>query len=1067
MFEAVSPQISFTKLDEEWLSFWDRQRIFEKTIEGRESAEPFIFYEGPPTANGMPHPGHVLTRVIKDLFLRYRTMCGYAVPRRAGWDTHGLPVEVEVEKMLGISGRAAIEEYGVEAFSRLCIDSVFKYIDEWRKMTRRIGFWVDLDDAYVTFHKEFIESVWWALKTLFDKGLLYQGYKIVWWWPQGGTALSAGEVGQGYKTVDDPSVYVRFPLKDDEKTSVLAWTTTPWTLPSHVVLAVSAKSDYVKARLPDGEQLIVAEALAPKLFGEEFEIVERFKGRDLVGKRYSAPFSYQAPEGGDYHLIIDADFVTLDGGTGIVHLAPAFGEDDFRVCQEKGLGFLQLIEPDGTFSAAVSDFSGRFCKEADRDIIRDLRARGLLFKEETYRHDYPYCWRRDTDPLIQYARRSWFIRTTSEIDKVISNNAEMNWEPEHIKAGRMGQFLEGNVDWALSRERFWGTPLPIWVNDETGAMTAMGSANEILALNPEAFKAFDEAKAEDPSLSEDLRVHKPWIDDVTFTKPGEPGVYRRVPEVIDCWFDSGCMPFAQWGYPHKNEELFKRNFPADFITEAVDQTRGWFYSLMTVSTLLFPEEEKPHPFKNCVVLGLMTDEEGKKLSKSKKNYSDPLELMEQTGADAVRWALYTGTVPGQSTRFFDRAATDAIREFLLKIWNVYSFFTTYARIEGFSPSDARPAVSERSLLDRYILAELDHTVRKVREELDQYKSHQAVKHLDAFVDALSNWYVRRSRGRFWASEESHDQRSAFATLYEVLVDLTRLIAPFTPFMAEELYQNLVRRADESAPESIHLDLYPEPSDARHDPALREAVLAVRRAVNLGQRVRNEQKLRVRQPLAEAILVVASERERERLEPFIPEIRDELNVMSVSFSQEPTRYVDFQLLPNFRALGPKIGKQIPACKAALAAADGSALYNEMAERGEIVIDIEGAPLTLTNDEIEIRLSAKEDFAAASQGGQVVVLDTRLTPELIRGGLAREALSRLQRVRKERDYAYDARIHVVYEAEGELARALEDHREFVAGESLARTFEEGKELKGQDLVEEIVEGQRLVFSVTLAD
>lgn len=1065
MFEPVSPQISFPKLDEEWLSFWDRQRIFEKTIEGRESAEPFVFYEGPPTANGMPHPGHVLTRVIKDLFLRYRTMCGYAVPRRAGWDTHGLPVEVEVEKMLGISGRAAIEEYGVEAFSRLCIDSVFKYIDEWKKMTRRIGFWVDLDDAYVTFHKEYVESVWWALKTFFDKGLLYQGYKIVWWWPQGGTALSAGEVGQGYKTVDDPSVYVRFPLRDEENTSVLAWTTTPWTLPSHVALAVSAKADYVKAKLSEGDFVIVADALAPKLLGEDFEIVERFKGRELVGKRYDAPFSYQAPEGGDSHLIIEADFVTLDGGTGIVHLAPAFGEDDFRVCQEKGLGFLQLVEPDGTFSSVVSDFAGRFCKDADRDIIRNLRNRGLLFKEEVYRHEYPYCWRRDTDPLIQYARRSWFIRTTQEIEHVIANNKEMNWEPEHIQSGRMGQFLEGNVDWALSRERFWGTPLPIWVNDETGAMVAIGSVDEILELNPDAFKAFDEAKAKDPSLSEDLRVHKPWIDDVTFTKPGEPGVYRRVPEVIDCWFDSGCMPFAQWGYPHKNREIFEKNFPADFITEAVDQTRGWFYSLMTVSTLLFPEAEKPHPFRNCVVLGLMTDEEGKKLSKSKKNYSDPLELMEQTGADAVRWALYTGTVPGQSTRFFDRAATDAIREFLLKIWNVYSFFTTYARIEGFSPKDPRPPIKQRALLDRYILAELDHTVRKVREELDQYKSHQAVKHLDAFVDALSNWYVRRSRGRFWASDASGDQKAAFATLYEVLVDLTRLIAPFTPFMAEELYQNLVRRADEAAPESIHLDRYPEPSDERHDPALREAVLAVRRAVNLGQRVRNEQKLRVRQPLAEAILVVASERDREQLEPFIPEIRDELNVMSVSFSQEPTRYVDFQILPNFRALGPKLGKMMPACKAALGEADGSALYTEMAENGEIKIAIEGEELTLTSEEIEIRLTAKEDFAAASQGGQVVVLDTRLTPELIRGGLAREALSRIQRVRKERDYAYDARIHLVYEAGGELARALEEHREFIAGEALALRFERGAP-EGEP-IEETIDGQKFSFSVHLAD
>jgi isoleucyl-tRNA synthetase len=1061
MFEPVSPQVSFPSIDEKWLSFWDEASIFEKTMMGREDAPPFVFYEGPPTANGMPHPGHVLTRVMKDLFLRYRTMCGYSVPRRAGWDTHGLPVEVEVEKALGISGRGAIEEYGVEAFSKLCIESVFKYIDEWRKMTRRIGFWVDLDDAYVTFHKSYVESVWWALKSLYDKGLLYQGYKIVWWWPQGGTALSSGEVGQGYKQVDDPSVFVRFGVVGRENTSFVAWTTTPWTLPSNVALAVSEKVDYAFARMPSGETLIVAEALASKVLGDDAEVVQVKKGGELVGMRYQPPFSYQTPEGGDHHLVVAGDFVTLDSGTGLVHLAPAFGEDDFRVCRELGLGFLQLVEPDGKFAASVTDFAGRFCKDADRDIIRDLKRRGLLLKEEVYRHDYPFCWRRDTDPLIQYARRSWFIRTTAEIEKVKENNKSIHWEPEHIKSGRMGQFLEGNVDWALSRERFWGTPLPIWVNDETGAMESIGSVQEILDRNPSAFAAFDEAKSKDPSLSEDLRVHKPWIDDVTYTKMGEPGTYRRVPEVIDCWFDSGCMPFAQWGYPHSNADAFHRNFPADFITEAVDQTRGWFYSLMTISTLLFGEEALPHPFKNCVVLGLMTDEEGKKLSKSKKNYSDPLELMESSGADAVRWALYTGTVPGQSTRFFDRAASDAIREFLLKIWNVYSFFVTYANIEKWDARATRVTVKERPALDRYILAELDSTVRKVRAELDVYKSHQAVKHLEEFVDALSNWYVRRSRGRFWSSEESADKSAAYATLYEVLVDLSKLSAPFVPFVAESLYQNLVRGADASAPESVHLAAYPEPMDERADEALREAVEEVRRAVTLGQRVRNEAKLKVRQPLAEAVIVVASEAERERLTPFIPEIRDELNVEQVGFTSDPSRYVDFTLLPNFRALGPKLGKLIPACKKVLGEADGASLYAEMAERGEVTITVEGQAVTLNGDEIEVRLSAKQDFAAASQGGHVVVLDTRLTPELVRAGLAREALSRIQRARKERDLPFDARIAVTYEAGGELGRALEEHAAYVAGESLAERFEPGTVSTGG--AEETVEGERFAFTL----
>ncbi|MEM7435847.1 MAG: isoleucine--tRNA ligase, partial [Myxococcota bacterium] len=877
MFEPVSPQVSFPEVDASQLAFWERARIFDKSLAQAEGKPPFVFYEGPPTANGMPHPGHVMTRVIKDVFLRYRSMCGYHVPRRAGWDTHGLPVEVEVEKALGISGRDAIEEYGVEAFSRQCIDSVFKYIDEWQKMTQRIGFWVDFDDAYVTFHKSYIESVWWALSEMFRRGLLYQGYKVVWWWPQGGTALSAGEVGQGYKTIDDPSVMVRFPVVDQANTSFVAWTTTPWTLPSNIALAVDADTVYATAEVEGGERLIVAEPLVAKVLGDEATVVATHKGRELVGMRYEPPFRYAQPEGGPAWEVVDADFVSLDSGTGLVHLAPAFGEDDFRVCQAKGMGFLQLVRPDGTFPPEVTDFAGRFCKEADRDIIRHLRATGALFKEEVYRHDYPFCWRAMDDPLIQYARRSWFIRTTQEIGAVKDNNRSMHWEPDHIKTGRMGQFLEGNVDWALSRERFWGTPLPIWVNDETGTMEAVGSVGEILEKHPEAFAHFDSAKAEDPALQDHLMVHKPWIDAVTWTKEGEPGVYRRVPEVIDCWFDSGCMPFAQWGYPHQHREEFERNFPADFITEAVDQTRGWFYSLMTISTLMFPQQALPHPFRNCVVMGIITDEKGKKLSKRDKNYTDPLVLMDKVGADAVRWALYAGTVPGQNTRFFDDAATDAVREFLLKIWNVYSFFVTYANIDGWSPSAARPPVERRSDLDRWVLAELDATVNAVRNELDAYKSHMAVRHLLGFVDGLSNWYVRRSRSRFWASEDNDDKQAAFATLYEVLVDLTKLSAPFIPFMTETLFQNLVCKHDPSAPESVHLAPFPEGEPARVDDALRESVRWVRNVVALGQRVRNENKLKVRQPLAEAIVVVADDAQRRAIDQFSDAIREELNV----------------------------------------------------------------------------------------------------------------------------------------------------------------------------------------------
>jgi len=1038
MFDPVSPQVAFPEIDATQLTFWENARIFEKTLEDGQDKKPFIFYEGPPTANGMPHPGHVLTRVMKDVFLRYRTMCGYYVPRRAGWDTHGLPVEVEVEKELGISGREAIQQYGVEAFSRKCIDSVFKYIGEWQKMTERIGFWVDFDSAYVTFHKSYVESVWWALSEMFKQGLLYQGYKVVWWWPQGGTALSAGEVGQGYKIIDDPSVMIRFPVKGEQKTSFLAWTTTPWTLPSNIALAVDAKVDYATVELDDGERLILAAALVGKVLGEDATVIATRKGAELVGMRYEPPFRYAEPAGGPAWQVVDADFVSLDSGSGLVHLAPAFGEDDFRVCKEKGMGFLQLLKPDGTFPDEVTDFAGRFCKEADRDIIRNLNARGVLFKEEVYRHDYPFCWRAMEDPLVQYARRSWFIRTTQEIARVKENNQEVHWEPEHIKNGRMGQFLEGNVDWALSRERFWGTPLPIWKNDQTGAVESVGSVAEILARNPDAFAHFDEAKAADATLQDHLMVHKPWIDEVTWTKDGEPGVYRRVPEVIDCWFDSGCMPFAQWGFPHQNDEAFDRSFPADFITEAVDQTRGWFYSLMTISSLMFPERDLPHPFKNCVVLGLMTDEKGKKLSKRDKNYTDPLVLMDRVGADAVRWALYAGTVPGQNTRFFDDAATDAVREFLLKIWNVYSFFVTYANIDAWDPTSERLAPDERPDMDRWVLAELDATVRAVRVELHDYKSHMAVRHLLGFVDGLSNWYVRRSRSRFWAADDSADKHAAFSTLYEVLVDLTKMAAPFIPFMTETLFQNLVRKHDAAAPESVHLAAFPEAAAARVDEELRQTMERVRNVVTLGQRVRNENKLKVRQPLAEAIVVVANDVERQAIDRFSDAIREELNVRELGFTQEPHKYVEFQLLPNFRVLGPKLGKQVPACKKALAEADGSALYVEMENKGKIVVELPDGPVDLTADEVEVRLSAREDFAAASGAGQVVVLDTRLDDSLQREGLAREVINRIQRARKAMDLAYEARIEVSWSADGELAAAIEEHAERIAGETLATGF-----------------------------
>ena len=1064
MFEPVSQRVSFPELEEELLAFWRDARIFEKSVEEAKERPRFVFYEGPPTANGMPHPGHVLTRVMKDVILRYRTMTGFYVPRRAGWDTHGLPVEVEVEKDLGIRGHHDIEKYGVEAFSKKCIESVFRYIDEWRRMTARIAFWLDVDSAYVTFHRSYVESVWWALKTLHEKGLLYQDYKVVWWWPSGGTALSAGEVGQGYKEVDDPSVIVRFRVKGEEGTSFLAWTTTPWTLPSNIALAVAPAESYATVRMADGEKLILAEALVEKVLGEaEHEVLSTRRGSELVGMEYEPLFTYAVPEGGKSYVVVGAGFVSLDTGSGLVHIAPAFGEDDFAVRKEEGLGFLQLVDPDGRFPPEVTDFAGRFCKEADRDIIRLLRQRGDLFKEEVYRHDYPYCWRAMEDPLIQYARRSWFIKTTREIDRVIENNQQVHWEPAHIKDGRFGEFLRSNVDWALSRERFWGTPLPIWINDESGQMRSIGSSAELTELNPDAFAHFREAKEKDPTLSDDLMVHKPWIDQVTFTMPGEPGTYRRVPEVIDCWFDSGCMPFAQHGYPHQNADLFEQEFPADFITEALDQTRGWFYSLITISTLLFEEQGYPHPYKNCTVLGLLTAGDGKKLSKSLKNYSDPMDMLSRYGADAVRWSLYAQSLPGQSAKWFDGGANDAIKDFLLKVWNVYSFFVTYANVDAWDAKAARPPLADRPDMDRWIVAELDATIRDVRAEMDAYRTHPSARRLGEFVDSLSNWYVRRSRSRFWAQGDSNDKAAAFATLFEVLVDLSRLLAPFTPFLAEALHQNLARRGFAGCPESVHLDTFPEADDARRDDGLRAQMDAARNVVALGQRVRAAHKLKVRQPLSEAIVVVASDEDRAMVERFAEAITDELNVLALSFTDEPQKYVEFNLVPNFRVCGPKHGKRVPLIKKALQKADGGALYAQMEASGKVALTLDDGPVELGPDEIEIRLEAREDFAAASHRGRVVVLDTRITDSLRRAGLARETVNRIQRARKDMDLAFDARIGVSYDASTELLAALAEHSDKVAGEVLAtRLGPRSGEPTGQKH-ETDVEGETFTFWV----
>ncbi len=1188
-FEQAKAIIDFPEVERGISRFWKQNRIFERSLEIRLGQPQFTFYEGPPTANGLPHNGHVLTRAFKDVFLRYRTMRGYYVPRKAGWDTHGLPVEVEVEKELGIHGKEAIEQFGVEEFIKRCLASVFRYTQEWETMTDKIGFWVDLKDAYVTYHKSYVESVWWALSELFKKDLLYKGHKIVWWWPQGGTALSAGEVGQGYKTVDDPSVYVKMPFVDEPELAMLAWTTTPWTLPSNQYVAVRPEYDYVEVLDKEHGRLIVASALretiAAKL-GRDLPVQREFKGDALLGRRYRPPFDYFYPRYKDLEAVgrtgdrfpalwrvLAADFVELESGTGLVHEAPAFGEVDYELHRNTIAAYTNADEipllcpvgPDGKFDSTVPDVAGQFVKDADKPLVRLLAERGVLVHREQYRHEYPFCWRADDDPLIQYARPAWFIKTTARNKEVLANNDQIQWLPEHIGTGRFGDFLRNNVDWALSRERFWGTPLNIWINDATGAMQAPASVDEILAKNPDAFAHWEKAKQANPDLSDHLMVHKPWIDEVTWTEPGEPGVYRRVPEVIDCWFDSGCVPFAQWGFPHQNADKFRSAFPADYITEAIDQTRGWFYSQLMVSTLVFDEECQrrvgldpvrpyPHPYKTCIVLGHVTDPSGKKESKSKGNYTPPdavfdrvaqefavvtaeqcgvpgqqgraliaredLEALDLSpgaemkvycqnepacslileihpgkgmprrvivlddsdrivlnakvnakgrdinpnevmwlnadervlvespvpaapGADAFRWLFLAGNPPWSQKRHSLGFVRTIQKEFPLKLRNVYSFFTIYANIDGFDPAvhTGRPA-AERTVLDRWILSELALTTRAVREHMDAYRAYEAAQALNAFVDGLSNWYVRRSRARFWKAGFDEDKQDAYATLYACLTTVIELAAPFTPFSAEEIYQNLVRRVDPSAPESVHLRDVPEERAEEIDQELSENMAAVRNIVSLGLRVRTEHKIKVRQPLARAEAVLSDPALAARLSAYRDLIEEELNVHELAFTPAEEAHVRYVVKPNFRQLGPRLGAKMKLAKQAFAALDAAAVRASLLDQGFAEIELDGDKLKLTPEDVEVSVEAAENFAAAGDRTAVVVLNTEINQELLDEGLYREVLRRVQDLRKELDVAYVERVELTVNGSERLLRVVEANAEHLQGEALLSALRIGE-------------------------
>ncbi|MFQ6047828.1 MAG: isoleucine--tRNA ligase [Phycisphaerae bacterium] len=1067
-FEPVPARFDFPGEEQRILRFWQDRRIYEKSLKQREGCPQFVFYEGPPTANGLPHPGHCLTRVMKDLFPRYKTMCGYYCHRKAGWDTHGLPVEVEVCKELGIASKQQIEQYGVEAFIHKCCQSVFRYIREWEELTRRLGFWINLDEAYVTYHQSYVESVWWALKVLFERGLLYQVHKVVWWWPQGGTALSAGEVGQGYRLIDDPSITVRFRLAGGPDTSLLAWTTTPWTLPSNVALAVRPEFDYAFVRHKGGETFILARELIKEVFAgltidveKDLQIVKVVKGSDLVGTRYEPIFRYKQPSGGRAYEVVAADFVTLQQGTGVVHVAPAFGEEDYRLCQEQGMGFLQLIEPDGRFAPEATDFAGRFCKEADNDIIAWMQQRGFLLKRQTVRHEYPFCWRAEDEPLIQYARRSWFIRTTDFVQQFLANNRQIGWLPQHIRDGRFGNFLETNVDWALSRERYWGTPLPIWQCQKTGYQEAIGSYAELLAKpDVRGTEAWERAKQRHPDLPDDLRVHKPYIDEITYRSPRDPSArMRRVPEVIDCWFDSGAMPFAQWGYPHRNRELFRQRFPADFISEAIDQTRGWFYTLLAISTMLFGQrsgssepsddgtfvEPFPHPFRNCIVLGLVMGEDGKKLSKSQRNYKEPSYIFQREGADAMRWSLLSAQSPWTSVRFQEQAIAEHQREFLIRLYNVYSFLVIYANIDGFDPSQTgRPGPAELGELDRWILSELHQTIRDVRSAMDRYENYPAAQRMVQFVDALSNWYVRRSRQRFWKSQKDRDKTNAYWTLWSCLETMCRLAAPFVPFLTESMYQNLVRRPfGDRMPESVHLCDYPVPEPGLIDQTLSREMSLVRQIVSLGRSARTAARIKVRQPLPLVEIVLADPSRQRWLEAHSQLIGEELNVKRVEFAARSEQYVQYRLKPQFALIGPRFGPLTPKIKAALAQGEPAQMYRQLQADGRIRLDIDGRTIELGSEDVQIGIVPRPGWAAAQGRDAVVIISTQISDALRAEGLARELVHHVQSLRKQLDLPYTARIELSLDCSDELAQICRRHADYIVRETLTTNIRYGRQ------------------------
>ena len=1017
MYKKVSTDMNFVEREKQVEKFWEDNQIFEKSMKVREGNPSYVFYDGPPTANGKPHIGHVETRVIKDMIPRYLTMKGYQVPRKAGWDTHGLPVELEVEKKLGLDGKDQIEKYGVEPFIEQCKESVWKYEGMWEDFSHTVGFWADMKNPYVTYHNDYIESEWWALKEIWKKGLLYEGHKIVPYCPRCGTPLSSHEVAQGYKDVKERSAVVRFKVKGEDA-YILAWTTTPWTLPSNVALCVNPDEDYVKVT-SKGYTYYMAAALVDTVLGEGAEVLEHYQGKDLEFKEYEPLFPYAEKRIGNkkaYYVVCDT-YVTLTDGTGVVHIAPAFGEDDSKVGHRYDLPFVQLVNEKGEMTEETP-WAGTFCKKADMAVLQALEDKDLLFDAPLFEHSYPHCWRCDT-PLIYYARETWFIRMTAVKEDLIRNNNTINWIPESIGKGRFGDWLENVQDWGLSRNRYWGTPLPVW-QCECGHQDCIGSIEEL--------------KEKADNCPDDIELHRPYIDAVTIKCPKCGKEMHRVPEVIDCWFDSGSMPFAQHHYPFENKEIFEKQFPAQFISEAVDQTRGWFYSLLAISTLLFNKA----PYENVIVLGLVQDENGQKMSKSKGNAVDPFDALQTYGADAIRWYFYTSSAPWLPSRFAGKTVVEGQRKFMGTLWNTYAFFVLYANIDNFDATKYSLEYDKLAVMDKWLLSRLESTVKAVDDNLANYRIPEAAKALQSFVDDMSNWYVRRSRERFWAKGMEQDKINAYMTLYTALVTVAKAAAPMIPFMTEDIYQNLVKSIDASAPESIHLCDFPEVHENWIDPKMEEDMADLLEIVVMGRAARNTANIKNRQPIG--TMYVKSE---FQLSEFYKEIiEDELNVKEVVFKDDIADFISYSFKPQMRTVGPKYGKLLNKIKTTLSELDGNKAMAELKSTGELKLDIDGQEIVLLEEDLLIDMAQMEGYVSESDHTITVVLDTNLTPELIEEGFVRELVSKIQTMRKEAGFEVMDKIRVYAKDNDKIVSIMKNH---------------GDEIKSEVLAEEIVTGE----------